>query len=584
MADIKTALITDTRLLLTDDLDFGVFSGASSSTYQQFNAVSQSGSSITFNCQIPSESVVVNREISIRSTIKFSVAISGVAVGVQAFNLGLTDAPQSFPLNKLFTTLTAQINNTNVSVNSQDVIDSLLRLNDSRELYRYNGMCPTYPDSSYLNYANGVLASNNALASYLSSSLDICEQPRGAFPLQFFSVSGSTTNGTAPYNIAAYPTPALYAASGRVISTGLADSWVFTFNLTVTEPLVGLAPFIFGKPEYNGQGIGGCNTISIVANIDSTCKRFWSTASNATSYVVALDPQTPFSNSAMLLNFLSTQPSQLLPVKNIVPYTDYPRYLSLASGTPTIVGWTGSGNLPSSATIVSQNIQLNQIPDEFLITVRIQMSQQTVKNSASFLTINSISINLNNASGLLSSATPQDLWQISVSNGSTQTWEEFSGIANANSNASGCGQIVPTTGSLLILNPVKDLSLPDFISSSSIGQYNFQVTVNVSNYYTTPITPEVCIICANSGIFITERGTSQIFTGVLTKQMVLDAKEKREVSPVNTCEYRRLVGGKMHHRGLAGVKRMFAKHKVHHAPAHHAMHKPVHHKLAHLLK
>jgi hypothetical protein len=46
----------------------------------------------------------------------------------------------------LMTTATAQINNTAVSVNLQDILPSLLRMNNSRELYSFNSqplLCPT---------------------------------------------------------------------------------------------------------------------------------------------------------------------------------------------------------------------------------------------------------------------------------------------------------------------------------------------------------------------------------------------------------------------------------------------------------
>jgi len=177
------------------------------------------------------------------------------------------------------------------------------------------------------------------------------------------------------------------------------------------------------------------------------------------------------------------------------------------------------------------------------------MSTQTVKDSSTFLKINSISVNLNNTSGLLSSATAQDLWRISVENHSQQSWPEFSGFTNNAANATGIGSQVQTTGSLLVLSPAYNLSLPDFLSSGSIGQYNFQFSVNVTNIEGETITPEICVICVNSGIFTTVAGSSNIYTGILTKQMVLDAKTNDEaIDPVSSVQYGRMVGGSMVNR------------------------------------
>lgn len=530
-ADFKTVLIKDARIAdITDQLSYAVQSGASSNTYQQFSAVSTSSSSMTFNVQIPSENIVVSREVLIQTDIAFTITISGVTPTQTAFNYGDTDAFQAFPLNSLFTTASSQINNTNVSVNLQDVLPSILRLNNNRELYRYNGMCPVLPDQAYKQFAVGVGGSNNPLGDWSDQSYDGDLYPRGAYPVQNLVLVHTTSGG---------------AVNASPVSTNLLDTFVITGVVTVTEPLLGLSPFVYGDAAYNKQGLVGINAMSFVFNIDSSCKRFFSTSSTATNYTVSLGTAVqanPFTNTRLLLNFLSTQPTDLISARNIVPYMDLPRYLSLQSSTGPLVNG-------ASATLNSQNIQINQLPDYFIISVRKPMSTQNVRDSSTFLKINSISVNLNNTSGLLSSALSQDLWRISVNNHSTQSWAEFSGSTNNANNATGVGTSVLTTGSLLVLNPAYDLSLPDFLSSGSIGQYNFQFSINVTNIEGETITPEICIICVNSGIFTTVAGSSNIYTGILTKQMVLDAKTNDEaVDPVSSVQYGRMVGGSMVNR------------------------------------
>ena len=233
----------------------------------------------------------------------------------------------------------------------------------------------------------------------------------------------------------------------------------------------------------------------------------FSSANNYTHSIslgTSSQPQ-PFQNCKMLLNFLSTQPTDLVPARNVLPYMDFPRYLSLATGNPSIpVG--------ASSTISTSSLQLNQLPDYFIIMVRKPMTSQTIKDSNSFLPINSISVNLNNTSGLLSSATQNDLWRISLANNSTQNWSEFSGKAYKTNPATGRGLEVATTWSMLILSPARDLSLPSYLSSGSIGQYVFQANINVTNTEKADLTPEVVIVCVNSGIFTTLAGSSSIFT------------------------------------------------------------------------
>jgi hypothetical protein len=165
---------------------------------------------------------------------------------------------------------------------------------------------------------------------------------------------------------------------------------------------------------------------------------------------------------------------------------------------------------------------------------------------------------LNNQSGLLSSASPEQLWRMSERNGSTQNWLEFSGMSVGNSGVAPLGRAVPlgTTGSMLVLDPAYDLSLPDYLSSGSLGNYNFQFSIEVFNQSTQDFVPEVCVVCCNSGIMITDRGTTVTNTGILTKEMVLAAKGKKEDS--TSAESHRLVGGSIHNLG-SSVKKNHSK-------------------------
>lgn len=539
-ADFKPVLVKDSRINdITDVLDYAVQSGASSNTFQQFPAVSATSSSVSFNIQVPSESIVISREVLVQTDVHFTLGVSNVPLGQRAFDYGLTDALQAFPFSSLITTLSASINNTSVSINLQDVLPALLRLNDSRELYKYNGMTPSLPDQAYKFFSTGVSSNNNPLAGYGTSSYDVDLLPRGAHPLVSCIVS-RFVNGV--------------YTDASVVSTqapGVVNTWTIEMVVRVTEPLF-LSPFIFGNPEFNKGGMVGITSLNFVMNIDGSCKRFFSTANSTYTHTIALGTSTqsqPFQNCRMLLNFLSTQPTDLVPARNVLPYMDFPRYLSLATSNPLIpVG--------ASSTIVTNSIQLNQLPDYFIIMVRKPMSSQSIKDSSCFLPINSISVNLNNTSGLLSSATQEDLWRISVANNSTQNWQEFSGRAYRNNNATGAGALVATTGSLLILSPARDLSLPSYLSSGSIGQYVFQANINVTNNELAPLTPEVCIVCVNSGIFTTLAGSSSIFTGVLTKQMVLDAQQEEAGDAVSSAQYQRLVGGSLANQISSAMKRV----------------------------
>jgi len=564
MSDFRTVLIEDARIAdITSTEVFGVQSSASQSTYQQFQAVSTSNSSIVFNVQVPSENIVIDRHLLMSSQVAFELNLSGVANGDQAFQYGLTDCLQAFPLNSLFTTTQTTINNVSVSTNLQDVLPMLMRMNDKRILSRYNSMTPSLPDSAYGEYKSAPGSNNNPLAGYSNASYDEDFEPRGAYHLDFIQIDRYVSG--------------VFTDNDPVSTSSTTNTWKIFIKVTLTEPFLALSPFVNCEPE-NSAGLVGVNNMSMVLNVDNSCRRLFSTANNIVvngntlaGYInsIALgwadapnggsSQAIGFLNTRLLFNFLSLQPEQYAKIstKNVVPFTDYPRYLTtFSSGTTIAPGAT--------QVLTSQSIQLNQIPDLILITARVPMSSQNWNYTSSFLTINNISVNFNNASGLLASATQQDLYNLSFANGSAQSFYEFRGFADNAQLPPVAGQggtlTVPTTGSLLVLNPVYNFSLPSYLSSSSLGQYQFQFNLTVTNQYDFSIVqPEICIITMNSGLFATQQGTSQIFTGILTKEQVLRTKEQNPVPHLASNEYKRMVGGKLINRGMGSLKKMIPK-------------------------
>jgi len=562
MSTFKTALIEDARIaMITDEEVYGVQSSASQSTYQQFNAISIANSSVVFNVQIPSENILIDRHVLLQSKVAITVAAGSatdaayqVPIGANVdFIYGLNSAFQAFPLNSLMTTTQLTLNNVSTSTNTADVLAPLLKMNDSRMLSRWNSLTPSMVDAAYGVYEDGILTNNNSLASFNNNSYDNDVMPRGAFPCDI---------------VVQHFIGGVYA-DDSLVSTAVTDTWIFTLGAIFTEPFVALSPFINTDPE-NQAGLVGINNLSLVLNIDSTCHRLFSSAcpyitgislGNGVAVGNILPSSTGLSATKLLFNFLSLQPEQYAKIstKNVVPYMDYPRYLTSQANSQAIPP------LSSSGTISSMSIQLNQVPDMILIVAREPLGNQDWSNSASFLAIQNISVNFNNSSGLLATATQQDLYNLSVRNGSAQSFYEFAGQASVNNNGAAAAggvltKLVPTVGSVLVLNPCYDFSLPSYLSASSLGQYQFQFNLKVFNQFDYAITPEILIICVNSGLLSTQQGTSQIFTGILTKEQVLKTKEQNPVPHLDSAEYSRLVGGKQSNRGMANILGLLRHH------------------------
>jgi len=553
-SDFKLVNIVDSRINdITDQITYAVQTGAASNTYQQFNSTTSSTSQISFNVSVPSESIVVSRDIQMQTTYTFTLRFGNATTGAQIANAssvwqyGQNLSFNAFPVAQTMTTISSTINNANVSCNVQDVLPQLIKLLKPEELQKYNGTTPTMPDGAYKEYTNGDAGNNHVLASYIKSGYNNRLLPRGAHPITIKAVRHYISAG---------------GTDTSFISTAVTDYWVVVCEANFTEPLF-LSPYMFaGDNQYNNQGFVGINTLTLTCNLDSTLKRFISySGARLTGGGVAIPFSVEFGDpvgiaavaitepvkSKLLLNFLSTQPTQLIKARNIVPYNDFPRWISQYNST-IVAG--------ASATITSNNIQLNQLPDSFIIVARQRLSTLTPRESSSFLPIRKISVNLNNSSGLLASATTEDLYNISVANGSYQNWYEFYGYANSYTaglaNAAAY-TLTPTGGSMLILNPARDLSIPSYLSSGSIGQYSFTIDLTVVNNGTADISPEICIIAVNSGIFTTIAGSSSIYTGILTKQMVLDLQNSSN-DTVSSGQYQRLVGGSLNNIVASAIK------------------------------
>jgi hypothetical protein len=536
-SEFSPYLVKDSRIAdISDNVSYGVFSGASQNTYQTFNATSTSVSQISFNVNVPSENTILDRNILIGAVYEFTYTTTGATVKDEiVMKYGLNDAFQAFPLNQSIVSMNATINNTSVSINSQDVLPILLKLIPQRELQKYQGLTPCLVDTfgfdrdgSY--YAENVAVSGvsenvNPLGSIHTASQEGLILPRGAFPLKSIVITNPTTANSLKVGTA-----------GDVVSVKMTAEFV--------EPLF-ISPFIFGGKYDNGQGLVGINTLNLNLNIDSTLKRFWSHAvgvapSYSGTYSLTLNS---ISNARLMVNFLTSQPTDLIKAKNVVPFMDYPRYITGVANSQQLN--KSAGNNPS---IPTQNIQLNQIPDLILVALRKPVANQTGLDPTTFFPITGVSVNFNNASGLLSSATQHQLYEMSRDNGVQQSWLEWSGRVNSYTAVNDAPALTDvnvlsrlSAGSILAINPAKDLSLPAYLSNGSIGQFNLQLNVSATNYSTNDITPEIIIICCNSGVFSTIAGSSAIYTGLLTKQMVLDVASQQQ--GISSISNNRLIGG-----------------------------------------
>ena len=498
-SSFNTVVVRDSRINdVSTKIDYIVNKGPAQSNYQHIKSTSAGVTNVNFAVTVPSENVLVDRNITISAEPTFRVTIpGGVAAGSVAFKYGSTEALNQFPLNSLFTNATATINQASFSVNTQDMLHTLIRMSDDEVMSKYN--CPYMSDKGFRKYSDMALAQSSPLGSYQDAKGKVI--PRGSHPIEFTATV--TRNGGAIVVVTQANTSAQILAA--LTSGHAGDSWVIDITFESTEPLLFLSPFLAGEGNNNSAGLYGVRNMDFVFNIDTSAKRLLCSGSTVPMTVQLTDMKECFLN----LNYLSTQASDLLSSRNVVPFSDYSRFL-------TVSDQVFAPN--DTHTITAHSVQLSQIPNRLYIVARKPINLQTVKDSNSFLAIEKISVNFNNVAGILANANANDLYKLSVANGSKQSLYEFRGAASVSD-----GVKKNTIGSILVLNPARDLSLPDYLSNGSIGQYSLQADITVRNLDAVDVAPEILIIAEYDGFFLTEAGQSMKQTGLLTKDLVVNS-------------------------------------------------------------
>ena len=177
--DIEKLAVFDSRIVQSRP-KYAVEKGALSVSNAPFNAIAATQSSHTYNIYVPSENVYVDRGVEWTSNVymQFNAAfVLAPIAGTPIAQYGRDWSLCSFPLNSLCSTLTATINDTTSTINSQDVLKEILRLTDYKK-NRLQRNCPTMLDK-YQSYNDCAGAINNPIAGY-DSQTDFSETPKAA--------------------------------------------------------------------------------------------------------------------------------------------------------------------------------------------------------------------------------------------------------------------------------------------------------------------------------------------------------------------------------------------------------------------
>jgi len=478
--------VLEPRVAINNKRYYALLEGGSTVTVKDFTTTSASNSNFIFTCPPPNPNIIVDRKVYLQTQV--TLTFTGQAAVGQRLLVNAADAFRAYPLSSCMQTLQVTLNNQSVSLNVSDVIQGLLRYHTPQKQREFDySMTPSMLDQ-YQEYSDGFgEAPRNPLAKYG----DGYEMNRGGF--SFISITNSV---------------------GQGIGSGSPTVSAIVVAL-LTEPIY-LSPFLFGHGDHSG--FLGLQTMDFNINWSNNLSYMWShdavNGNPISNIVVSFAP-----NPKLLFQYIT--PKQLMPLPPVItyPYFEIQRY---PTQSPAMA--------PNSTyTIASQNIQLQSIPRRMYIYARRQNSDQTFSTTDTFFSIQNVSINWNNNSGLLASASAVDLYNISRTNGCNLSWTQWNGITQVldnNSNAIVKG----TVGSILCIEFGKDLGLPDDQCPGLLGTYQLQMNVTVTNTnQINSVTPTLYVVVVNEGTFTITHNSSATQIGVMSKQDIMDARQMRGV-------------------------------------------------------
>ena len=416
-----------------------------------------------FTVNPPSTQTIIDRRMKIRCYLDITTDAD--------LQLGSNDALRQFPIASITDVLTVQINGETVSDNVADKIHAMLCYgNDAQSRISTVSTSPSMPDA-YQQYRDwgDYGSAKNPLADFGETGVD---EGRGGFPVEVLSIRN--------------------------------------FRCVVTEPLF-MSPFLngFGKQD---EGFVNVNQMNISFRWKSDLSKVMSHSSlgEAITSVTVKMYQAP----ELLTTFITPDLTQPIPEMQILPYAKPQEYIKSMS----------SLSAGASTRVISDSIKLSQIPRKMYLFCRHQRNTANQNTPDSFLRIDNLSVLWNNQSGLFSSASEQDLFEISKGNGmnlSYSSWRRYRG-----------GVFCAEFG--------KDVGLLDTEAPGCQGQYTIQIQMDVTNISNSAFVPEFYTVFLNEGTFSISEQFARASLGNLTPQQVLAAKSSPQLHHI---KYEQLQGG-----------------------------------------
>lgn len=456
--------------------------------YREFPSQQYSTSNFNINCVFNSRALIDVATAVIKTTFRLTftgVAGDGVnllqiagaptispAVSSGSRNL---DAPRAYPLAAVLGTLTVNFENTPISSQINRYFQCVSRFyNDraSQDLYQ----CPAMLDNSQSYDDNPEFSAVDPLGAYAGNSSQLPRGGWGDLVVEQNDLNTAVVSFTTYEPV--YVSPFVFGADRKLSA--------------LASPLTGINTLII-------NGVFSGNNGQLPAAI-SPLARIWSHRNSATTPSNITGINVEVRGVSACLSYY--QSPVTYPLKNAYTYPLYD-YLPVQTNAGQTIPAGGSLQIPFNTQT------LTSIPNRVFIWVALQDANKNYTTTDSALRIDSVKIIFNGQDGILSSATRQQLYNMSKANGLIDSYSDF----------------ISRVGSFVCLKFGDDIPMPPELSTGVNGNFDFSMTVDCTNI--SGVAMDVALNCLfqYEGV-IQQRGTqwSQT-TGALTRRDVVNLQE-----------------------------------------------------------
>jgi hypothetical protein len=423
--DIDAKLVLDSRLRVSDKINWAIEKGAMNSNWQTYKASSATTSNLIWNIQTPSLNSLIDRRVVMHS--KFVLKLNGTPaqVGQQLIDYGKGDSLAAMPVHRALTTMSCVLNNNAFQINQADVCSLLMRFIDTRDAVKINGQSPFQQDQFFGRMRDGYSAISSSNTNINNANHDNTYIPNGSYRILGASLTPTVLEGT---------WVAVPVAPNPVANV---DYWVLCESF---EPLM-CSPFQFNSVASDSAmyGIQTMNFNFTVGQFNRSWRHSNDIQANEFPLTVTLQD---FVESNLQINYLTGHASLKLPAQNVLYYNDISRYLTPITTNVTAAARNQGHLIPTKGwTAISNTLTLNTIADKYVLAVRKRLAIQTPNEPDRYFPINKVRITFDNRAGLLSTVTKDELFYISNKNGANFSYLEAYGCANAHQVGSNSSSI-----------------------------------------------------------------------------------------------------------------------------------------------